>query len=60
MDDITSYAPMERKAIVGEREITVRNLIPVFNSQEERELMGKKVQDGLYRVFHKYMSKSVS
>lgn len=60
MDDTTNYAPVEHKAIVGEREITVRNLIPVFNSQEEREQMGRKVQDGLYRVFHKYMTESVS
>lgn len=60
MDDITSYAPMERKAIVGEREITVRNLIPVFGSQEERKLAGQKIQDGLYRVFHKYMTENAS
>lgn len=60
MGNTTDYVPTERKAIVGAKEITVRNLIPVFTSQEERELMGKKVQDGLYRVFHKYMTENVS
>lgn len=58
MDGTTGYAPTEHKAIVGAREITVRNLIPVFNSQEEREMAGQKVQDGLYRVFCKYVTEA--
>ena len=60
MESTMSYVPTERKAIVGTREITVRNLIPAFKSQEEREMAGQKVQDGLYRVFHKYMTENVS
>lgn len=60
MGDDTSYIPAERKAIVGTKEITVRNLIPVFKSQEEREMAKQKVQDGLYRVFHKYMTGNAS
>lgn len=60
MDNTTDYVPTERKAMVGTREITVRNLIPVFGSQEERKLAGQKIQDGLYRVFHKYMTENAS
>lgn len=60
MGNTTDYIPTERKAIVGAREITVRNLIPVFRNQEEREMAGQKVQDGLYRVFQKYMTENVS
>ena len=60
MDSTPGYVPTERKAIVGTREITVRNLIPVFKSQEEREMAGQKVRDGLYRVFRKYMTENAS
>ena len=60
MGNTTDYVPTERKAIIGAREITVRNLIPVFKSREEREMAGQKVQDGLYRVFHKYMTENAS
>ena len=55
MDGTLSYTPTERKALVGAKVITVRSLTPVFKTSEDRESASQKVQDGLYRVFHKYM-----
>lgn len=55
MSSTTDYTSLDRKKMVGTREITVRNWIPVFKSQEEREIAGQKIQDGLYKVFQKYM-----
>ena len=60
MDNTTDYVPKERKVIVGAREITVRDLIPVFKSQEDRRMAGQTVQDELYRIFHKYMAEKAS
>lgn len=60
MESTMSYVPTERKALVGAKEITVRSLTPVFKTSEERKMAGQKVQDGLYRVFHKYMAGDAS
>ena len=60
MDDIIEYIPTERKAIVGTKEVTVRNLRPVFKDTEEREHATQRVQDGLYRVFRKYVGEDAS
>lgn len=56
MSKTTDYTSLERKKMVGTKEITVRSWIPVFKSQEEREMAGQKIQDGLYQVFCKYMT----
>ena len=60
MDNTVSYIPAERKAIVGAKEITVRSLVPVFQDPEEYEQATQKVQDGLFKVFHKYMDGDAS
>ena len=60
MDDITTYAPTERKALVGAKEFTVRSLVPVFQDPEEYEHATKKVQNGLYKIFHKYVGEDAS
>lgn len=60
MDDIVNYIPTERKTLVGAKEITVRSLVPVFQDPEEYEQATQKVQDGLFRVFHKYMDGDAS
>jgi len=52
--NIVSYTATEHKKLVGGKEVTVRNLKPVFTNDEERQ----KVRNGLYNVFSKHMSLS--
>lgn len=60
MDDAVRYIPEERKALVGAKEITVRSLVPVFQNSEKYEQATQKVQDGLFRIFCKYMNRDAN
>ncbi len=50
-----AYQPTVHKGLVGEKEITVRHLIPIFENKEEREKQEKSVENGLYKIFAKYV-----
>lgn len=52
--NIVSYTATERKKMVGGKEVTVRNLKPVFANDEERQRVKQYIQNGLYNVFKKY------
>lgn len=41
--------------MIGKKEITVNNLIPVFASDEDRNRIKETVENGLYDIFSKYI-----
>ena len=51
--NIISYTATEHKKMVGGKEVTVRNLKPVFVNDEERQKAKQHIQNGLYNVFSK-------
>ena len=53
--NIISYTATEHKKMVGEKEVTVRNLKPVFTNDEERQKVKQHIQNGLYNVFSKFV-----
>ena len=53
--NIVSYTATEHKKMVGEKEVTVRNLKPVFTNEEERQKAKQHIQNGLYNVFSKFV-----
>lgn len=53
--NIVSYTATEHKKMVGGKEVTVRNLKPVFTNDEERQRVKQHIQNGLYNVFSRHM-----
>ena len=53
--NIISYTTTEHKKMVGGKEVTVRNLKPVFTNEEERQKAKQHIQNGLYNVFSKFV-----
>lgn len=53
--NIVSYTATEHKKVVGGKEVTVRNLKPVFVNDEERQMVKQHIQNGLYNVFSKFV-----
>ena len=41
-------------AFVGNKEITVRSLIPVFSSDEEKNRKKRDIESSLYRIFDRH------
>ena len=58
ISNITGYTAAEHKKLVGGKEVTVRNLRPVFTNDDERQKVKQHIQNGLYNVFSKYMNLS--
>ncbi len=56
ISNIVSYTATEHKKMVGGKEVTVRNLKPVFTSDEERQKVRQHIQNGLYNVFSRHMN----
>ena len=54
--NIVSYTATEHKKMVGGKEVTVRNLKPVFVNDEERQKAKQHIQNGLSNVFSKFVS----
>ena len=54
--NIVSYTATEHKKMVGGKEVTVRNLKPVFVNDEERQKAKQHIQNGLLNVFSKFVS----
>ncbi len=53
-----SYTPTIHTAIVGNKEITVRSLIPVFANEEDKKEKKRDIESSLYRIFDKYFVKT--
>lgn len=53
-----SYMPTVHTAIVGNKEITVWNLIPVFANEEDKKEKKRDIESSLYRIFDKYFAKT--
>lgn len=53
--NIVSYTATEHKKVVGGKEVTVRNLKPVFVNDEERQKAKQHIQNGLYSVFSRFV-----
>lgn len=53
--NIVSYTATEHKKMVGGKEVTVRNLKPVFTNDEERQKAKQHIQNGLYNVFSRFV-----
>ncbi len=53
--NIVSYTATEHKKTVGGKEVTVRNLKPVFTNEEERQKAKQHIQNGLYNVFSRFV-----
>lgn len=53
--NIVSYTATEHKKMVGGKEVTVRNLKPVFVNDEERQKAKQYIQNGLYSVFSRFV-----
>ena len=53
--NIFSFTATEHKKMVGGKEVTVRNLKPVFTNEEERQKAKQHIQNGLYNVFSKFV-----
>lgn len=49
------YKPSIHKAMIGEKAFTVRNLTPVFATDDQRKDTKSKIENNLYGIFHKYM-----
>ncbi len=54
--NILGYTATEHKKMVGEKEVTVRNLKPVFTNDAEKQRVKQHIQNGLYNVFSKHMN----
>lgn len=38
------------------KKFTIKNLIPVFKSEDERNMAKERISNELFRIFRKYMS----
>lgn len=56
MTATVDYAPSTHTAIVGGKEFTVCNLIPVFADEDARKEAKQKIENCLYGIFRKYMT----
>ena len=50
------YKPTIHKVVLGDKTFTVRNLTPIFASEEKRTDTKRKIENDLYGIFHKYMN----
>lgn len=51
-----TYAPSMHKAYIGDREITVRSMKPVFANDEDKKRRKSDIENGLYKIFEKYIA----
>lgn len=52
------YKTDTRSAMIGEKKFTVTEKTPIFANDTERKFEIKRVSDGLYSIFAKYMGRS--
>lgn len=53
-----TYQPTVHTALVGNKEITVRSLIPVFANDDEKNKKKKDIENNLYKIFSSYVVKT--
>ncbi len=51
-----NYEPSTHMVVVGNKEFTVRNLIPVFADEGRRNDTRQKIENDLYGIFRKYIA----
>ena len=54
--DGVKYRQSEIHTEIDGKPFIIRNFIPVFKSEEERNIVKEKIGNDLFRVFRKYMS----
>ena len=54
MTAAVQYESSTHMAVVGDKEFTVRSLIPVFVDEERRKADKQKIENALYNIFRKY------
>lgn len=55
MQTISEYNTSERVQTVGQKQITVIDKTPVFDSEADRQQVIAGIENQLYRIFCKYM-----
>lgn len=55
LDGVSYQQSIVQIEINGEKS-TIRNLIPIFKSENERNAVKERISNELFRVFHKYVS----
>lgn len=50
------YTVTTRKAEIGNKDMTVHHLTPVFKSEDSRQDAKRKIETALYEIFRKYMA----
>ena len=53
---VVDYTPHTHIAMVGDKEFTVRNLIPVFVDENRRKETRYQIEITLFEIFQKYIS----
>ncbi len=51
-----NYETSTHVVVAGNKEFTVRNLIPVFANEEKRNDTRQKIESDLYGIFRKYIA----
>lgn len=46
----------KKQVAVDGKEYVVRNLTPIYRSEEDRERVKRRIENTLYNIFSKYMS----
>ena len=57
MTQAINYKTTTHEAMIGDRKITVHNKIPVFSTEDERKTARRRIENGLYNIFAKYIEK---
>ena len=53
---VSDYIPHTHVAMVGDKEFTVRNLIPVFVDENRRKEARYQIEITLFEIFQKYIT----
>lgn len=53
---IIGFTEEKKQVAVDGKEYVVRNLTPIYRSEEDRERVKRRIENTLYNIFSKYMS----
>lgn len=53
---IVGFTEAKKRVVLNGKEYVVRNLTPIYKSEEDRERAKTKIENALYNIFSKYMS----
>ncbi len=54
--DGVSYRPSIVQTEINGKKYTIRNLIPIFKSEDERNIVKERISNELFHIFRKYVS----